>query len=192
MTINTSPSFVEQKLTSPRRRVPNFDAPPYSRLCQFRRDTDTDTPSHTYVHIRHRTTGCEHVCSKGKQPYSASFVERKYTSPRRSASNSDTDSTTHDWDREAAYGIQRCSNCDHDTTVLCVTFGGAVYWKSRQWKPTAQTTTELRTRHLVDAFNGMSGRIVIWEELRPWHRLASDFWLLWSVCFQSVFQWLSV
>jgi hypothetical protein len=112
MTINTFTSFVERMLTSPGRSVSNFDAPPYSKLCQFVHDTDTDTPSHTYVHIRHRTTGYEHVCLTGKRQYSASFGERKSTSPRRSISNSDTDtdSTTHDWDREAAYENQRCSS----------------------------------------------------------------------------------
>jgi len=192
MTITTSTSFVEWKLTSPRRSVSNFDAPLSSRLCQFPHDTDRDTPSHKYVHIRHRTSGCEHVCLTGKRRYSASFVERKYTSPRRCAYNFDTNSTTHDWDREAAYGKQRRSSWDRDTTGLCVTFGGAVDWKSRHWKPTAQSTTELRTRHRVDAFNGMGGRMAVWEELRPWHGLASVFWLLSSVWFQSVFQWLSV
>ena len=48
-TINTSTSFFQRKLTSPRRSVSNFDAPPYNRLCQFRHDTDTDTPSHMTV-----------------------------------------------------------------------------------------------------------------------------------------------
>jgi hypothetical protein len=33
---------------------------------------------------------------------------------------------------------------DRDTTGLRVTFGGAVDWKSRQLKLTAQSTTELR------------------------------------------------
>jgi hypothetical protein len=73
-------------------------------------------------------------------------------------------------------------NTDHDTTGLCVTFGGAVDWKSRQLKPTAQSTTELRTKHMTDASNGMSGRMVVWEELRAWHDLASVF-CLFSVCF---------
>jgi hypothetical protein len=83
-------------------------------------------------------------------------------------------------------------NTDHDTTGLCVTFGGAVDWKSRQLKPTAQSTTELRNRHMIDTSNGMSGRMVVWEELRAWHDLASVFYLLSSVCFLSVFQWHSV
>jgi len=71
---------------------------------------------------------------------------------------------------------------DHDTTGLCATFGGAVDWKSRQLKLTAQSTTELRNRHMIDASNGMSGRMVVWEELRAWHDLASVF-CLFSVCF---------
>jgi hypothetical protein len=58
---------------------------------------------------------------------------------------------------------------NHDTTGLCVTFGGAVDWKSRQLKPTAQSTTEHRNRHMIDASNVMSGRMVIWKELRTWH-----------------------
>jgi hypothetical protein len=48
-------------------------------------------------------------------------------------------------------------NTDHDTTGLCVTFGGAVDWKSRQLKPTAQSTIELRNKHMIDPSNGMSG-----------------------------------
>ena len=73
-------------------------------------------------------------------------------------------------------------NTDHDTTGLCVTFGGAVDWKSRQLKPTAQLTTELRTKHMTDASNGMSGRMVVWEELRSWDGLASVFCLLFVLC----------
>jgi len=33
---------------------------------------------------------------------------------------------------------------DHNTTELCVTFGGVVDWKSRQLKPTAESATEFR------------------------------------------------
>jgi hypothetical protein len=51
---------------------------------------------------------------------------------------------------------------------------------------------ELRTRHMIDASNGMSGRMVVWEELRAWHDLASVIYLLSSVCFLSDFQWHSV
>ena len=125
---------------------------------------------------------------------STSFVEWQLTSAGRRVANSDTDtdSRSHDWDREAAYGNQQRSSCDHDTTGLCVTFGGAVDWNSRQSNPTAQSTTELRNRHMIDACNGMSRRMVVWEELRAWHGLASVFCLLSSVCFLSVFQRLSV
>jgi hypothetical protein len=70
---------------------------------------------------------------------------------------------------------------DHDTTGLCVTFGGAVAWKSRQLKLTAQSTTNLRNDHMIDAFKGMSGGMVIWNKLRAWHGLASVFGLLFSV-----------
>jgi hypothetical protein len=47
-------------------------------------------------------------------------------------------------------------NTDRDTTGLCVTFGGAVEWKSRQWKLTAQSTTKHRNIHMNDPSNGMS------------------------------------
>jgi hypothetical protein len=45
---------------------------------------------------------------------------------------------------------------------------------------------------MIDASNGMSGGMVIWEELRAWHDLALS-----SVCgllfvFCLFFQWLSV
>ena len=50
-------------------------------------------------------------------------------------------------------------NSDHDTTGLCVTFGGVDDWKSRQLKPTAQSTTEFRHRPMIDASNGMSGHL---------------------------------
>jgi hypothetical protein len=48
-------------------------------------------------------------------------------------------------------------NTYHDTTGQCGTFGGAVDWKSRPSKLTAQSTTELRNRHVIDASNGISG-----------------------------------
>jgi hypothetical protein len=65
---------------------------------------------------------------------------------------------------------------DHDTTGLRVTFGGVADWKSRQLKPTAQSTTEHRNRHMIDASNGMSGDGMAWF----------GFCLLSSVCFLSV------
>jgi hypothetical protein len=48
---------------------------------------------------------------------------------------------------------------------------------SRLLKLAAQTTAELRNRHMTDTFNGMSRRKVVWEELRAWHDLASVFCL---------------
>jgi hypothetical protein len=50
---------------------------------------------------------------------------------------------------------------DHNTTGLCVTFGGEVDWKLRQLKPPAQSTRELGNRHMIDASNGMSGGMVV-------------------------------
>ena len=67
---------------------------------------------------------------------------------------------------------------DQNTTGLCVTFGGAVDWKLTQLKPTAQSTIKFSNTHMIDASNGMSGRMVVWEELRAWHNLASVFCLL--------------
>ena len=71
---------------------------------------------------------------------------------------------------------------DHDTPEPCVTFGGTVCWKSRQLKPTEQSTTMVRNRHMIDASNGISGRRVVWEELRAWHGLASVFCILFVFC----------
>ena len=62
---------------------------------------------------------------------------------------------------------------NHNGRGLCVTFRGAVGWTPRQLKETAQLTTELRNKHMIDAFHGMSGRMVVWEELRTWHVLGS-------------------
>jgi len=73
-------------------------------------------------------------------------------------------------------------NCNRDTTGLCVTVGAAIDWKSRRWKLTAQLTTELLNWHMFDPSNGMSGIMVVWEELRAWHVLASVFCLLFDFC----------
>jgi len=78
-------------------------------------------------------------------------------------------------------------NSDHDSTGLCVTFRAAVDWKLRQWKLTAQSTTELRDRHMFVTSNGISRGMVICEERTAWHGLASVFCYLSSVCFLSVF-----
>jgi hypothetical protein len=48
---------------------------------------------------------------------------------------------------------------------LHVTFREVVNWTSTKLKPTAQSTTELRNRHMINASNSMSGRMVVWEEL---------------------------
>jgi hypothetical protein len=52
----------------------------------------------------------------------------------------------------------------------------------RELKPTAQSSTEFRHKPMIDAFNAMSGRMVVWEELRAWHGLASVFCLLFVFC----------
>jgi hypothetical protein len=77
---------------------------------------------------------------------------------------------------------------DRDTTGLCVTFGGAVDWKSRQLKLTAQSTTEFRRRPTIDDSNGMSGSRLGGARALP--ALASVFCLLFVFCL--FFQWLSV
>jgi len=154
---------------------------------------------------RHCTTSYEPLRLKGKRRYSASFVEQKSTSPRRSVSNFDTTPTptaqpmigterlrTRINDAPAGWSstfdtVLQC-NTDHDTTGLCVTFGGVADWKSRQLKPTAQSTTEFRRRPRIDDSNGMSGSRLGGAQGMAWF----GFCLLSSVCFLSVFQWLSV
>jgi hypothetical protein len=72
-------------------------------------------------------------------------------------------------------------NTNHNTRGLCVTFGGAVDWKTRQLKPTAQLTAELRKhKREIGHLGGAQGM--------AWF----GFCLLSSVCFLSVFQLLSV
>jgi hypothetical protein len=74
-------------------------------------------------------------------------------------------------------------NSNHDTTGLCVTFRGAVDWKSRQLKPTAQSTTEYRHWPMIDTFNGMYGSHFGGAQGIAWF----GFSLLSSVWFLSVF-----
>jgi hypothetical protein len=81
---------------------------------------------------------------------------------------------------------------DCDTTGLCVTFGGAVDWKSSQLKPTAQSTAEFRNRPIIDASNGTSGHLGGAQGM-AWFGfclLSSVFCLLFDFCL--FFQWLSV
>jgi len=60
-------------------------------------------------------------------------------------------------------GTERLRTGINDAAAgLCVTFGGAVDWKSRQLKPTAQSTTEFRNKPMIDASNGMSGKGMAW------------------------------
>jgi len=96
-------SFVKWKSTLLWRSVSNFDI-------------GTNTPSHTHAHSRLleypppnnrlRQLGCEW---KMMMNTSTSFVEQKSILPQGSVSNSDTYSTTHDWDCEAGYKNQQCS-----------------------------------------------------------------------------------
>ena len=73
---------------------------------------------------------------------------------------------------------------DHDTSGLCVTFGGVVDWKSRQLKPTAQSTAEFRNRPMIDASNGKSGHLGGAQGM-AWlcFCLLSSVCCLFSVCF---------
>jgi len=151
-----------------------------------------------YSSICNCTTGYDHLCLKWETKINTStlFVKRKVTSPRRSLSNSDpdTDSRTHDLDREAAYGNQWCSSCNHDTTGLCVTFGGVVDWKSRELNPAAESTTEFWHRPMFDASKGISGCLGGAQSM-AWFGfclLSSVFCLLSSVGFCLFFQWLTV
>jgi hypothetical protein len=56
-----------------------------------------------------------------------------------------------------------------------------VDWKSRQLKLTAGLTIRLVDMHIIDACNGISERMIVWEKLRAGH-----VWLLSSV-FSLVF-----
>jgi hypothetical protein len=86
--------------------------------------------------------------------------------------------------------IQRAAA--HNRTGLCVIFGGAVDWKSRLLKPTAQSTTEFNNRSLIAALNCMIGRLggahgMAWF---GFCLLSSVFCLLFVICL--FFQLLSV
>jgi hypothetical protein len=75
----------------------------------------------------------------------------------------------------------------HDTTGLYINFGWAVDWMPRALKPIALSTTEHTNRNAIDATDYMSRRIVICEESRAWHGLASVFCLLsvFYLCFNG-------
>jgi hypothetical protein len=135
-----------------------------------------------YPSIRHRTTGYRHLCFEGNDDQHFHFISRAAVKiPTRSGSNSDTntDSTTHNCDRKAAYRNQRRSSCDRNTTGLCVTFGGAADWMSRKLTPTAQSTTELRKHEWENGrLGGAQGMTKF------------GFCLLFVICL--FFQWLGV
>jgi len=232
MMINSSTSFVEQKLTSPWRNVSNVDAPHTTGYANF-----DVTPTHTRLHYHPQlnnwlrstlplrlSSGSQH-CDGEMAPISiptdtpshwsthtqlldhlppdnclwAPAFKRKQRStlPGHVSNGINIPGEKclqfRQRQRNPWLGPRGCVSESNDApAVLCVTFGGAVDWKSWQLKLSAQSTTELRNRHMLDASNGMSGRMVIWEELRAWHGLASVICLLSSVCFLCVFQWLSV
>jgi hypothetical protein len=76
MTINSATLIVKRKLTLARRRVSNFNMPPYSRLCQLRY---WHRHILDYVSIQHPTTGYEPLRLTG---------ERRSTLPLRLSSGS--------------------------------------------------------------------------------------------------------
>jgi len=84
--MNTSTSFGEQKSTSPQRNVSNFNTDRHLRI-----------RLHTlhYSSMRHSTTVYEPLRLEGIRWSSAWFVERKFTSPCSSVSNSHPDTPTH-------------------------------------------------------------------------------------------------
>jgi len=169
MTINTSTSFVEWKLTSPWSSVSNFDEPLFNRLCQFRYDTNTLSTTWTSSTVQHVMSTC---VQQGNDHLPLHLSSRNQD---RHGDTSPISTPT----AQPMIGTERLHMGINDAQArLCVTFGGAVDWKSRQLELTAQSTTELRNRHMIDASNGMSGRMVAWEELRAWHCLASVFCLL--------------
>jgi len=72
---------------------------------------------HSLAHSssHYHTTGQEHLYSNRKLWSSASWVMRMSTSPWWCIYNFDTDSTTHDWDRETPYTKERRSSLlDHN------------------------------------------------------------------------------
>ena len=103
MTINTSTTFVERKLTSPRRRVSNFDAPLYNRSFQFRHDTDRHTFAYARIYSTTRASATVlqlmSTCVQTETTIntSTSFVEWKSTLPRRSVSNFDSSPYNQLW-----------------------------------------------------------------------------------------------
>jgi hypothetical protein len=82
------------------------------------------------------------------------------------------------------------TNSNHNTNGLCVNFRGVDDCKSRQLKPTAQLTAELKGSHRIDTSIGQSGTMVVWEELRARYGFASVFGLQCIFCL--FFQWISV
>jgi len=179
--INTCTLFVERKLTLPQRSVATFDVP-----CMYISTTVQQVVSNC-VYTGHD----DHLlCLPSGSPHPHGVVWRISTPTVQPMIWTKRLRTTIN-DAQAG-----CSSifvtflpCDtyninsaHRTTGLCITFSGVVELKSRQSKAKAQLTTELRYRHILDASNGMSGRMVICKELRAWHSLASVF-CVFSVCF---------
>jgi len=100
MMINTSTLFVQRNSSPPRRSVSN---------------SHTDTLTHAYVNIHHHTTGFEHLCLKWNYDQHFHLVCREEVNIATEKrlqfwQYTDTDSATHDWNRETAYGNQRHSS----------------------------------------------------------------------------------
>jgi hypothetical protein len=190
MEINTSSSFVQRKLTSPRRSDSNFKAPLYTRLCQFRhrhRHTfaygNDDLRLHLSSGSPHRHGEASPISTLAAQP----MIGKERMRPKINDAPGGWSSTFDTVDGKYCRFIYIFQH-DRDTTGLCVTFGGAVDWKSRQLKLTAQSTTKFRHWPMIDASCGMCGSHFGGAQVMGWFGLC----LLSSVCFLSVFQWLSV
>jgi len=172
MTINTSTSFVEWKLTSPRRSVSSFDAPPYNRLWAlvFKRETtifrfvcraEVNIAIEKRLQFGHRQhnpwlgpRGCVWESTTlqlvGAVPSIKVFnvtpitIEQDCVSPSEERLTGSQDSWSRQHNQLPSLGI------------------GLWLTPPMAWA-------------------------VVWEELRAWHGLASVFCLLSSVCFLSVF-----
>jgi len=139
-----------------------------------------------YLTIRHRTTAYKHLRLKRNDNQHFHFVCRADDSIATETRLQFWPATVQQvmpiltrhrhWQHNPWVGLRGCVWESNDAPAgLCVTFGGAVDWKSWQLKPTAQSTTELRKHERENAHLG-GAQGMAWF----------GFGLLSSVCFLSV------
>jgi len=139
------------------------------------------TPTRTYLRIRIRRSTIQLGLSSGNyhrhgegSAISTPTAKQMFGTARLRMGISDTPAS---WSSSCNKVIQH--DTDHNRAEQCVTFGGAVDWKSRELKWTAQSITEYTKRQWLMPPVAWVG--VIWEELSVWQGLASVF------CIQFVF-----